>query len=61
MEAWIKSLTQLFSQLEDMRKLKIERKNQFVEVLQQIHNIWNEFWRDTKDNLWWKIIIIIIF
>jgi protein regulator of cytokinesis 1 len=51
-----KELDTVISQLEDMRKLKINRKNQFVEVLQQIQNISNEFRGDTEDNLY-KVVL----
>ncbi|XP_059455931.1 65-kDa microtubule-associated protein 3-like [Corylus avellana] len=51
-----KELDIVISQLEDMRKLKINRKNQFVEVLQQIQNISNEFRGDTEDNLY-KVVL----
>jgi protein regulator of cytokinesis 1 len=51
-----KELDTIISQLEDMRKLKIERENQFVEVLQQIQNISNEFRGDTEDNLYTVVL-----
>ncbi|GMY09376.1 65-kDa microtubule-associated protein 3 [Fagus crenata] len=38
----------IVSQLEDMRKRKIERTHQFVEVLHHIQNISNEFCEDKK-------------
>lgn len=47
-----KELDTIISQLGDMRKLKIERKNQFVEVLRPIQNLSNEFRGDTEDNLY---------
>ena len=51
-----KELDTVISQLEDMRKLKINRKNQFVEVLQQTQNISNEFRGDTEDNMY-KVVL----
>lgn len=51
-----KELDTIISQLGDMRKLKIERKNQFVEVLRPIQNLSNEFRGDTEDNLY-KVVL----
>lgn len=41
-----KVLDTITLQLEDMRKRKIERTHQFVEVLHQIQDISIEFWED---------------
>ncbi|XP_041021660.1 65-kDa microtubule-associated protein 3-like isoform X3 [Juglans microcarpa x Juglans regia] len=51
-----KELDTIVLQLEDIRKQKIERKNQFAEVLHQIRNISNEFWGDSEGNLYKAIL-----
>ncbi|KAB1218943.1 65-kDa microtubule-associated protein 3 [Morella rubra] len=51
-----KKLDTIISQLEDMRKQKNERKNQFVEVLQRIQNISLEFTGDSEDNLYKAVL-----
>lgn len=51
-----KKLDTIISQLEDMRKQKNERKNQFVEVLQLIQNISLEFTGDSEDNLYKAVL-----
>ena len=44
-------LKTIVSSLEEMRKLKCERKKQFVEVLDQLLNISKELCKPREDNL----------
>lgn len=37
-------LRRILPQVEEMRKRKIERRNQFIEVLEQIHKVTNEIY-----------------
>ncbi|CAK9165217.1 unnamed protein product [Ilex paraguariensis] len=46
-----KELELITPQLDEMRKRKNERRRQFVEILDQIHNISKELCRSTEDNL----------
>ena len=46
-----KELEVITPQLDEMRKRKNERRRQFVEILDQIHNISKELCRSTEDNL----------
>ncbi|PIN15460.1 hypothetical protein CDL12_11895 [Handroanthus impetiginosus] len=51
-----KQLQAIMPQVEDMKKKRNERKNQFAEVLKQIHSISKELAGSTEENL--KTIII---
>lgn len=41
-------LSKILPQLEEMKKRKIERRNQFVEVLEQMQKITNEIYGSTE-------------